>query len=49
VRWYQISLRRIIARGGDLRDVLVPLLMLMMTLFVGLMGLTRSRMEPHLA
>jgi hypothetical protein len=31
LRWYQIGLRRIVARGGGLDDVLVPLLAL--TLF----------------
>jgi hypothetical protein len=48
LRWYQIALRRIIARGGNLSDVLVPLAMLS-GLFLVLLALIRWRMKPRLA
>jgi ABC-2 type transport system permease protein len=47
LRWYQIGLRRLILRGGDLGDVLVPLFAL--TLLFGIfLALVRARMKPRL-
>jgi ABC-2 type transport system permease protein len=48
LRWYQIGLRRLVARGGGLEDVLLPLFAL--TLFFAVMlGLIRWRLKPRLA
>jgi ABC-2 type transport system permease protein len=47
LRWYQISLRRIIERGAGLADVAVPILALW-ALFTGLMLLIRWRLKPRL-
>jgi ABC-type multidrug transport system permease subunit len=47
LRWYQIGLRRLVLRGGDLGDVLVPLLALTL-LFGALLALVRLRMKPRL-
>jgi len=47
LRWYQISLRRIVERGGGLADVAVPAFALM-TLFSVLLFVVRTRMKPRL-
>jgi ABC-2 type transport system permease protein len=47
LRWYQIAARRIVARGGGLVDVLVPMAVLAV-LFAGLLWLVRWRMKPRL-
>jgi ABC-2 type transport system permease protein len=47
LRWYQIALRRIIERGGDLGDVAVPGLVLCV-LFLVVLALIRWRMKPRL-
>lgn len=47
LRWYQIGLRRLILRGGDLGDVWVPILALC-ALFAILLALIRWRMKPRL-
>jgi ABC-2 type transport system permease protein len=47
LRWYQIGLRRLVLRGADLSDVLVPLAMLTL-LFAVLLVLVRRRMKPRL-
>jgi ABC-2 type transport system permease protein len=47
LRWYQIGLRRLVLRGADLGDVLVPLLALTL-LFGVLLALIRWRMKPRL-
>lgn len=47
LRWYQIALRRIVARGADAFEIAVPFLVLA-TLFVVIIGLARSRMKPRL-
>jgi ABC-2 type transport system permease protein len=47
LRWYQIGLRRLVLRGGDLGDVVVPLLALTL-LFGVLLALVRLRMKPRL-
>ena len=48
LRWYQIGLRRIVSRGGDLGDVLVPMAALWL-IFGTLLLLIRWRMKPRLA
>ncbi|MBX3026567.1 ABC transporter permease [bacterium] len=48
LRWYQISLRRVIERGAGVADVAVPILALCL-LFTALMLLIRWRMKPRLA
>jgi len=47
LRWYQISLRRIVERGGGLADVAVPAFALML-LFSVLLFVVRARMKPRL-
>ena len=47
LRWYQIAARRIIERGADFSDVLVPFLALS-ALFAILLVLIRWRMPPRL-
>jgi ABC-2 type transport system permease protein len=47
LRWYQIALRRIVARGGGWVDVAVPTLALTV-LFVVIIGAARWRMKPRL-
>jgi ABC-2 type transport system permease protein len=47
LRWYQIALRRIIERGGDLGDVAVPTLVLCV-LFLVVLAMIRWRMNPRL-
>lgn len=47
LRWYQIGLRRVVSRGADLSDVLVPILALWL-LFGALLLLIRWRMQPRL-
>jgi len=47
LRWYQIALRRVVARGGDLFDVVVPLLALA-GLFAFFLMMIRWRMKPRL-
>jgi ABC-type multidrug transport system permease subunit len=47
LRWYQISLRRIVERGGGLLDVAVPGLALFL-LFTVLILVVRARMKPRL-
>ena len=47
LRWYQIGLRRLISRGGDLGDVLVPLLALCI-IFGVLLLLIRWRIKLRL-
>lgn len=47
LRWYQIGLRRIVARGGGFEEIAVPLLA--MTLFFAVMlALIRWRLRPRL-
>jgi ABC-2 type transport system permease protein len=48
LRWYQIALRRIFARGGDLGDVVVPILA-MLAIFAVLLAAIRWRLKPRLA
>ncbi|MCW5890795.1 MAG: ABC transporter permease [bacterium] len=48
LRWYQIALRRIFARGGDLGDVVVPMLA-MLAIFAVLLAAIRWRLKPRLA
>ena len=47
LRWYQIGLRRIVARGGGFGDVLVPMLVVT-GMFAGLLALIRMRTKPRL-
>lgn len=47
LRWYQIGLRRLISRGGDLGDVVVPMLALWL-IFGALLVLIRWRLQPRL-
>ncbi len=47
LRWYQIALRRIVARGGGLADVAVPGLALLV-LFGAILAAIRWRMKPRL-
>ncbi len=47
LRWYQIALRRIVARGGGLDDVAVPGLALL-ALFGVILAAIRWRMKPRL-
>jgi ABC-2 type transport system permease protein len=47
LRWYQISLRRVIERGGGIVDIAVPTLT-MCAIFAGLLALIRWRMKPRL-
>jgi ABC-2 type transport system permease protein len=47
LRWYQIAARRIVARGGGLLDVLVPMAVLVV-IFAALLSLVRWRMKPRL-
>jgi ABC-2 type transport system permease protein len=47
LRWYQIVLRRIVARGAGLEDVLLPALALA-AIFAGLLAAIRWRMKPRL-
>jgi len=47
LRWYQISLRRIVERGGTLLDVAIPGLALCL-LFTALLIAVRARMKPRL-
>lgn len=48
LRWYQISLRRVIERGAGLEDIAGPFLMLWL-LFGGTLLLIRWRLKPRLA
>jgi ABC-2 type transport system permease protein len=48
LRWYQIGLRRLVSRGGDVADVLVPMAALWL-IFGVLLLLIRWRMKPRLA
>jgi ABC-2 type transport system permease protein len=48
LRWYQIALRRIIARGAGIEDVLGPCLALLVIFGVLLLGI-RWRLKPRLA
>lgn len=47
LRWYQIGLRRVVLRGGELGDVWVPILALTL-LFALLLAVIRWRMSPRL-
>lgn len=47
LRWFQIGSRRILAKGGGLEDVLVPMLVLTL-MFAGLLALIRVRTRPRL-
>jgi ABC-2 type transport system permease protein len=47
LRWYQIGLRRIIARGGGFEDVLVPMLAVTF-MFAGLLAAIRFRTRARL-
>ena len=47
LRWYQIGLRRIHARGGGLEDVMIPMLAVAMS-FAALLALIRLRTKPRL-
>jgi len=47
LRWYQIAARRIIARGGDFGDVLLPCFALSLTFLIFLF-LIQRRMKPRL-
>lgn len=47
LRWYQIGLRRIYARGGGLDDVLIPMLAVTMS-FALLLAMIRLRTKPRL-
>ena len=47
LRWYQIALRRIVARGAGLVEVAVPVAALV-GLFAVLLTLIRWRMKPRL-
>ncbi len=47
LRWYQIGLRRIFARGGGLNDVWIPMLAVTLT-FAALLALIRMRTKPRL-
>lgn len=47
LRWYQIGTRRILARGGGLDDVLIPMLAVAMS-FAAFLALIRLRTKPRL-
>lgn len=47
LRWYQIGVRRIFARGGGLEDVFVPLLVLVV-MFAACLALIRYTTRPRL-
>ena len=47
LRWYQIGLRRIVARGGGFEDVLIPMLAVTV-MFAGLLAMIRMRTKPRL-
>lgn len=47
LRWYQIGSRRILARGGGLDDVLIPMLAVTMS-FAAFLALIRLRTKPRL-
>ncbi len=47
LRWYQIGLRRLVLRGGELDDVWVPFVALCL-LFAVLLALIRWRLKPRL-
>jgi ABC-2 type transport system permease protein len=47
LRWYQIGSRRILARGGGLDDVIVPMLAVAMS-FAALLAIIRLRTKPRL-
>ena len=47
LRWYQITLRRVIERGGGFVEIALPLVALC-TIFAGLLALIRWRMKPRL-
>jgi len=47
LRWYQITLRRVIERGGGLVEIAVPIAT-MCLIFGGLLALIRWRMKPRL-
>jgi len=47
LRWYQIGLRRIVARGGGFEDVLIPMLAVTL-MFAGLLAAIRARTRPRL-
>ena len=47
LRWYQITLRRVIARGGGFAETAIPTLT-MCLIFAGLLALIRWRMKPRL-
>lgn len=48
LRWYQIGLRRVVARGGGFEDIVVPL-MVVTAMFAGLLALIRWKTRPRLA
>lgn len=48
LRWYQMGLRRLVARGGDVGDVIGPMLALW-AIFGVLLLLIRWRLKPRLA
>lgn len=48
LRWYQIGLRRLVSRGGELADVVVPMLALWL-IFGILLLLIGRRLRPRLA
>jgi ABC-2 type transport system permease protein len=47
LRWYQIGLRRVVARGGGLEDVAIPFLALVL-FFGAMLALIRWRLRPRL-
>lgn len=47
LRWYQIALRRVVARGGGLLDIAVPTVVLF-TIFAVLLAAIRWRLKPRL-
>ena len=47
LRWYQMGLRSVVARGGGLAEIALPALMLTL-IFAVLLGLVRWRLRPRL-
>jgi len=47
LRWYQISLRRIIERGASMAEIVIPFIALL-AIFLVLLGAVRWRMKPRL-
>jgi ABC-2 type transport system permease protein len=47
LRWYQIGLRRIYARGGGLDDVVIPMIAVTV-MFIVLLAMIRMRTKPRL-